>query len=169
MFNVFFMVRRTLFVVIIIEMNDLSGMQLIFNSYLSMAMIIYVAHYRPYKKPTANNWEIFNEVCGFFVIYFLKWLAVLPPFDVSELGIIETIGWCYIFAVSFNIFVNIVFFGYQQGKKIPFWCRKTQSDLSHQKYIQWKKSYIKQKMSINENNATRIQLVFQLEATKIDA
>ena len=31
MFNVFFMVRRTLFVVIIIEMNDLSGMQLIFN------------------------------------------------------------------------------------------------------------------------------------------
>jgi len=78
-----------------------------------MTMIIYVAHYRPYKKPTANNWEIFNEVCGFFVIYFLKWLAVLPPFDVSELDIIETIGWCYIFAVSFNIFVNIVFFGYQ--------------------------------------------------------
>ena len=78
-----------------------------------MAMIMYVAHFRPYKNAKANNREIFNEVCGFFVVYFLKWLAVLPSFDVSEVGIIENIGWCYISAVSFNICVNVVLFAYQ--------------------------------------------------------
>jgi len=83
MFNVFFMMRRTIFALIIIQLYGLKGIQLIFNMYLSMAMLMYVAHFRPYRISISNNWEIFNEVSGILVQYFMMWLAIFPPIDVS--------------------------------------------------------------------------------------
>ena len=77
------MIRRTTFAVIIIELFEQKGLQLIFNMYLSMIMVMYVAHFMPYSSATTNKWEIFNEVTGFIVQYLLMWLSVFPDIDVS--------------------------------------------------------------------------------------
>jgi len=83
LFNLFFAVRRTIVAVIIIEMYEFKGLQLIANMYLSMIMLMYVAHFRPYRISISNNWEIFNEVSGILVQYFMMWLAIFLPIDVS--------------------------------------------------------------------------------------
>ena len=79
---------------------------------LSMLMVMYIAHYRPFQEDKSNSKELLNEVCGFFVIYFLMWLSVFPPMDVSEINTIKNIGWGYIGAVSFNIVLNFLILGW---------------------------------------------------------
>jgi len=111
MFNVFFMMRRTIFALIIIQLYELKGIQQITNMYLSMVMLMYVAHFRPYRISSANDWEIFNEVSGIMVQYFLMWLAIFPPIDVSQVSILSKVGFMYIFAVSSNLTVNFLYVG----------------------------------------------------------
>ena len=113
MFNVFFMTRRSTFALIIIEMYERKGLQLITNMYLSMVMLMYVAHFRPYRISISNNWEIFNEVSGFVVQYFLMWLAIFPPIDVSQVSLLTKIGYFYIVSVSSNLAINFLYVGIQ--------------------------------------------------------
>ena len=76
-------------------------------------MLMYVAHVRPYRISSANNWEIFNEVTGFVVQYFLMWLAIFPPIDVSQVSILTKIGFMYIISVASNLAVNFLYIGIQ--------------------------------------------------------
>ena len=127
MFNVFFMTRRTTFALIIIELYELIGIQLVANLFLSMAMLMYVAHFRPYRISITNNWEIFNEVSGFIIQYFLMWLAIFPDIDVSQVSIRTKIGWFYISSVGSNLGVNFLYIGIEQGLKLPETCKKFSS------------------------------------------
>lgn len=72
--------------------------------YLSMVAILYVAYVRPYTERKTNNSEIFNESCGFLVMYNLMWLAVSTEREDSQL---KQIGRVYIGSVSLNIVVNL--------------------------------------------------------------
>ena len=49
-FQLIFMVRRIIFVLIIILLKEYSGLQLIFNTFLTLAYIMYLAHFMPYKE-----------------------------------------------------------------------------------------------------------------------
>lgn len=162
LYNMFFMLRRTLFALIIIEMHDHSGLQLIFNSYLSIAMVIYIAHFRPYIGKSMNHSEIFNEVCNFLVIYFLMWMTVLPKIDVSEISILETAGWCYITVVSFNIVVNFVKVGYSALKNLPSFCKSLGEQCKRRKYQWLKRQYFEEKRKnlVKNPNSQRVQFLF---------
>ena len=127
MFNVFFMTRRTTFALIIIELYERKGIQLIANLFLSMAMIMYVAHFRPYRISITNNWEIFNEVSGFIIQYFLMWQAIFPDIDVSQVSVRTKIGWFYISSVGSNLGVNFLYLGIEQGKKLPAFFKEKKS------------------------------------------
>jgi len=126
--------RRTTFALIIIELYEQKSTQLIANMVLSMTMLMYVAHFRPYLIAISNNWEIFNEVSGLIVQYFLMWLAIFPPIDVSQVSILTKIGWMYIFSVAFNIAVNFLYIGIEQGLKLPETCKKFSSAQKSRKY-----------------------------------
>jgi len=112
-------------------------------------MVAYVAHFRPYKEENMNINELFNESCGFIVIYILKWLAVFPTIDVSEVSVIEKVGWCYIAAVSMNILVNFIIVGYKTLLNLPSTCRKLKLKYGELKVNLWKKRYHEKKLKIH--------------------
>ena len=154
---------------IIIELYEWKGLQLIANMVLSMTMLMYVAHVRPYSISIKNNSEIYNEVSGFIIQYFLMWLAIFPPIDVSQVSILTKIGWIYIASVASNLAVNFLYVGIQQAIKIPALLKNIISKYDIYKFEWWKKNFFNEKMSINSKNATRIEMAFQLEATKMQA
>ena len=49
-FQFIFMVRRIIFVLIIVMLKDFSGLQLVLNTVLTLAYIMYLAHFKPYQK-----------------------------------------------------------------------------------------------------------------------
>ena len=54
LFNLFFILRRTIFALILIEMHYHNGLQLIAVVCLSSLMVVYVAHFRPYRDKSMN-------------------------------------------------------------------------------------------------------------------
>jgi hypothetical protein len=57
---------------------------------------------KPYEDPSANEWEIFNEVCVLLVSYILMFLSLYN----DDIDSRVKIGWTYITVVSFNIACN---------------------------------------------------------------
>ena len=49
-FQFIFMVRRIIFVLIIVLLKDFSGLQLVLNTVLTLAYILYLVHFKPYKE-----------------------------------------------------------------------------------------------------------------------
>jgi len=151
-FSMFFIIRRTAVAIVIIELHEYSGLQLIAVVSLSTIMVVYVAHFRPYKEESMNKNELFNEICGFIVIYILKWLAVFPAIDVSEVSVVEKVGWCYIAAVSLNIVVNFVLVGYKTFLNLPSTCRKLKSKYGELKLNLWKRRFHQRKLRYHMKN-----------------
>ena len=138
------MVRRIIFVMIIILLKEYSGMQIIANVALTHAYIAYLAHFKPFEKLEQNKNEIFNDVCTMLVSYFLMWLSTFPDYTEEELDTVNTIGWFYVCTASLNIVVNLLKLSYQSTINLPKKWKQVKTKYRDWKYERWKKNFLKQ-------------------------
>lgn len=99
-FHVVFLMRRLVFVLTVMFLNDYPTIQLIILVKLSLAYCCYLSHYRPFAEQELNDGEIFNEVC----IYLIQ-LSLLIMNSIIE-GKTE-IGLLFIALIVLNLAVNL--------------------------------------------------------------
>ena len=62
-FNVIFITRRIIFVVILMSLSTVPNIQLLVFMNFTTIYIIYIAQHNPYEERSQNHFEVFNEVC----------------------------------------------------------------------------------------------------------
>jgi hypothetical protein len=109
-----FLLRRTLFVLIIYFGEQFLGLQLILHIILTLFYVAYFAVVKPYKDPHANEWEIFNEI---FVVLISYTLMFLSQYDEDfEIRMMIGLGYCGLISINlalnaYKIFKNLVIVG----------------------------------------------------------
>lgn len=145
-FQVVFMIRRIIFVMIIILLKEQSGMQTILNVALTLVYIVYLAHYKPCEELGQNNNEIFNDCCTMLVSYFLMWLSIFPDYTEEEKDTVNNISWLYVCTTSFNVVVNLLKLSYQSAIDLPKKWKQVKAKHQDWKYESWKKGFLKKQL-----------------------
>ena len=98
-FPFFFVVRRLLFIVAAIFLENFLWGQLAIQFFCSVTMIIYLCTFWPFVEPIFTKIEIMNEVTSIFLLYhmftFTDWV---PDASVRYL-----LGWSFIAVISANL------------------------------------------------------------------
>jgi hypothetical protein len=68
-YTAIFMLRRLIFAFNAIFMNSLPIFQVHILFGTSLAMIVYLIHFKPFDMPLLNRLEIFNELCLYMMSY----------------------------------------------------------------------------------------------------
>ena len=98
-----YLLRRAIFVFILVYFESYNGFQLILHMQLSVFYFIYIMHYRPFEDKFMSSWEVFNEACVMMVSYCLMFLQspYLTPADRYTVGYLQILVYCI------NLFCNI--------------------------------------------------------------
>jgi len=107
-YNVLFMIRRLITVIVLVFAPNIPYLQSATLLLLSTTNLIYVSVARPFQSNFENRTEIFNEftimLCSYMFTFFLN---IAAPLDLREKMGIVTI----VIAVS-NVLGNLLFIGY---------------------------------------------------------
>jgi hypothetical protein len=101
-FHVFFLLRRLIFVLIMIYLNNYLFLQLALHIILTLLYISFFLVIKPYRDPEANRWEVFNEICVASVSYIL----IIISDENLSLELKETVGAFYVAVCLFNLVSN---------------------------------------------------------------
>jgi len=103
LYNIVFLVRRGLSVMILIYMVDTPFFQLSLFMIFSTFNLNYIAHSKPLLQMKDNYIEVFNEICICIVAHIMVNLLNLSiPFDLKD-----NFGWILIGVSLFNVCVNL--------------------------------------------------------------
>eukprot|EP00347_Sterkiella_histriomuscorum_P007594 403348320 len=101
--NIIFIFRRIMLCTLQI-VTDQGCIQIISNTLLSMFVIMYLIHVRPFKQQFTNKLEIFNEICIMLINYHM--LYFLEPNGYSDSDILNSIGFTAIGVTAFSFIAN---------------------------------------------------------------
>eukprot|EP00347_Sterkiella_histriomuscorum_P018221 403346330 len=101
--NIIFIFRRIMLCTLQI-VTDQGCIQIISNTLLSMFVIMYLIHVRPFKQQFQNKLEIFNEICIMLINYHM--LYFLEPNGYSDSDILYSIGFTAIGVTAFSFIAN---------------------------------------------------------------
>ena len=99
-FHVVFLMRRFVYVITVMFLDEYVGIQLMILSKLSLVYLCYIIHWRPFSEPDLNEGEIFNETC----IYLVQ-LSIMVMHSVTDGK--DNVGWMFIGICAFNLTVNM--------------------------------------------------------------
>ena len=104
LYHFVYILRRTIFVFILVFVNGYVGIQLMAQMFLSLFYVIYFAHVRPFIEKQYNDWEIYNECSLMMTNYALLWIS--DPDDEMNPDDRYKFGWFYIGVCSSNLIIN---------------------------------------------------------------
>eukprot|EP00347_Sterkiella_histriomuscorum_P012844 403367008 len=101
--NIIFIFRR----ITLCSLQIVTGqgyIQTVSNTLLSLFVIAYLIHVRPFKQSFTNKLEIFNEICIMLINYHM--LYFLEPNGYSDSDILNSIGYTAIGVTAFSLIAN---------------------------------------------------------------
>jgi hypothetical protein len=90
MFNMYFLYRRFLYIVVFVVLQDYASIQVLIVTMLTVVNFIYTFSSRPYKEN--NVGEILNE----FAILLCAYLINTFMLKIAPADFLEKVGWAYI-------------------------------------------------------------------------
>ena len=87
---------------------------------LTLSMLIYMLHVRPFEDNSLNRQELFNEI----LVLLANYILYLNTEFVDDLGTIYAIGWTTIGIILFNLVVNLGFMFKAVSLSIKLKCKK---------------------------------------------
>ncbi|CDW82938.1 UNKNOWN [Stylonychia lemnae] len=109
LYNVFFVLRRFTFAMMITILQDHPNAQVQLLIVQCILLIIFVQASRPFESTLLNNLEVFNEICILGVAYHLQIFTDYVP----DVNIQYSAGWAIIAITVFNIVTNMGVMIYQ--------------------------------------------------------
>jgi hypothetical protein len=102
-FHLIYMIRRIIFVLITIFMNNLCFFQIIAHTVLTIVYTSYMLKKRPFKDNETNKIHVFNEISLLLTTYVL---ITLGDQNITE-DQRYNMGYCYILFCSANMIYNV--------------------------------------------------------------
>ena len=102
LFHVIFVLRRTLFVLILVGLEQHAGLQICLQMMLTGAYTICLIQIRPFEEKFDNQREIFNEACVMLVLYCYAMTTSTQLAGEDR----YSFGWVYVFIAGFGPLTN---------------------------------------------------------------
>ena len=101
-FHVIFVMRRALFVLILVSLEQHAGSQICLQMVLTGAYTVCLIQIRPFEEKFDNQREIFNEVCVMLVLYCYAMTTSTQLTGEDR----YSFGWVYVLIASFGPLIN---------------------------------------------------------------
>ena len=103
-FNIFFLLRRSIFSLILVGVPEFSSIQIILCMYLQIITIIYIPQNKPFEVPLNNRREIFLEFMNFIILYhYIAFTDFGPPIETQYY-----IGYSMVANTVITIALNVI-------------------------------------------------------------
>lgn len=100
-----FCLRRILFAIICIEIEDDTLLQIVLMFILAMITMCYLILFQPFLHTRINTLEIMNETTNFILLYHIMLFSGM----IADAETRYLTGWSFIFVTSLNLIVHLAF------------------------------------------------------------